>query len=238
MNLKLKKIKLKITFKKEKNYLIIMLNNQPLTNYNKKPIEFLEEKEVKNFIKLYKSYKSTKEIYEDNIFKLLQFKHSLTSENKNIYIKEILNFVDTDSACYRADKGTELELMQKEKLSKLFTYCKKKYGIEFLLQYGVMPIKQSSHNLTLTNNILNNLNNYSLTFFYHITKISHSIIISLNIHDETITNNQAWELVNIETSYNFLKWGEDKEYEKKILLKKKLFTDIMKFKKYFINNRS
>ena len=68
MNLKLKKIKLKITFKKEKNYLIIMLNNQPLTNYNKKPIEFLEEKEAKNFIKLYKSYKSTKEIYEDNIF--------------------------------------------------------------------------------------------------------------------------------------------------------------------------
>ena len=96
-----------------------------------------------------------------------------------------------------------------------------------------MPLKQNVKNHIKIKSILEDLDFITLTYFYHITHVTYSIIISLNLLDRQISPNHAWKVINIENNYNSTNWGKDKENEKKLLLKKKLFTDIIRFKKYF-----
>ena len=227
------KANLDIKSKEINNYFVICINNKIFIDNYKKPVKFFEKKSLHKIISHMKKKKSITKLYQDNILKLLQFNNGITKKNKSVCINEILNYVDTDSTCYIAEKGTELEALQKCEYQKLFSYSKKKYGIELLMQSGVMPLKQNIKNHIKIKSILERLDFITLTYFYHITHITYSIIISLNLLDNQISPKHAWKIINIENNYNSTNWGKDKENEKKLLLKKKLFTDIIRFKKYF-----
>ena len=101
-----------------------------------------------------------------------------------------------------------------------------------------MPFEQSNYNSKIVEKIVKGLDNISLIAFYHIMSFTNSIIVSLNILDENINEQRAWEIINIEHNFNIRKWGNDIENEKKLLLKKKLFIDIINFKKIFNISRS
>ena len=69
----------------------------------------INAKSVISYIKKEKNYKKS------NFFKLLFHSNDLDEEKKSMIKKEILNYIDTDLICYRAEKGTNLELIQQKK---------------------------------------------------------------------------------------------------------------------------
>ena len=96
-----------------------------------------------------------------------------------------------------------------------------------------MPSKQKVSNLAKIMKILNNMNNYYLTAFYFLVKVTYSPIISLNILFDDIPIETVWLDSQLEDYYNQSKWGEDEEQIQKLLLKKNLLTDIINFMEIF-----
>ena len=163
---------------------------------------------------------------------LLFFSNDIDDNKKTIY-EGILNFIDTDTVCFR-DKGKpELLELQKKRWDNYLYFCNKYFCLNFHINYSIFLKKQKMGIHSKMKKILNNMTNYHLTAFYFLVKTTNSIIISLNILFNDTKAGLAWKDSNLEYEYNKSVWGEDSESKKNFLLKKSFFTDIINFISFF-----
>ena len=168
-----------------------------------------------------------------NFMQLLFFSNHI-DYNKKITISEtILNFIDTDTVCFR-DKGKlELLELQKKRWDNYLYFCSKHFYLNFHINYSIFLKRQKIDTHSKIKKIMNKMTNYHLTIFYFLVKTTNSIIISLNILFNDTDAGLAWKDSNLEYEYNKNVWGEDSESKKNFLLKKSFFTDIIKFLSFF-----
>ncbi|MDA9708398.1 hypothetical protein N9V56_02975 [Alphaproteobacteria bacterium] len=168
-----------------------------------------------------------------NFMQLLFFSNDIDDNKKKTISEIILNFLDTDTLCFR-DKGKpELLVLQKKRWDKYLCFCKKHFYLDFHINYGIFFKKQKIDIHCKIKKILNKMTNYHLTAFYFLVKTTNSIIISLNLLFNETKAYLAWKDSNLEYEYNKSIWGEDSESKKNFLLKKSFFTDIIYFISFF-----
>ena len=168
-----------------------------------------------------------------NFMKLLFFSNDIDDNKKKTISESILNFIDTDTVCFR-DKGKpELLEFQKKRWDNYLYFCSKHFYLNFHINYSIFLKKQKIDIHSKIRKILNKMTSYHLTTFYFLVKTTNSIIISLNILFNNIESGLAWEDSNLEYEYNKSVWGEDSEAKKIFLLKKIFFTDIINFISFF-----
>ena len=160
---------------------------------------------------------------------LLFFSNDIDDNKKKTISESILNFIDTDTVCFR-DKGKpELLELQKKRWDNYLYFCKKHFYLDFHINHSIFLKKQKRDIHNKIKKILDKMTNYHLTTLYFLVKISNSIIISLNILFNDTESGLAWKDINLEYEYNKSIWGEDSESKKNFLLKKSFFTDIINF---------
>ena len=164
---------------------------------------------------------------------LLFFSNDIDDNKKKNISESILNFIDTDTVCFRDKDKPELLKLQKKRWDNYLYFCKKHFYLDFHINYSIFLRKQKTNIHTKVKEILNKMTNYHLTTFYFLVKTTNSIIISLNILFNDTEADLAWEDSNLEYEYNKSVWGEDSESKKNFLLKKSFFTDIIKFISFF-----
>ena len=152
---------------------------------------------------------------------------------KKIIYENILNFIDSDTVCFRDKDKPELLKLQKKRWDNYLYFCKKHFYLDFHINYSIFLRKQKINIHSKIKEILNKMTNYHLTTFYFLVKTTNSIIISLNILFNETEVDLAWKDSNLEYEYNKSVWGEDSESKKNFLLKKSFFTDIIKFISFF-----
>ena len=168
-----------------------------------------------------------------NFMQLLFFSNDIDDNKKKTISEDILNFIDTDTVCFR-DKGKpELLELQKKRWDNYLYFCNKHFCLDFHINYSIFLEKQKMAIHSKIKKILNKMTNYHLTTFYFLVKTTNSIIISLNILFNDTEADLAWKDSNLEYEYNKSVWGEDSESKKNFLLKKSFFTDIIKFISFF-----
>ena len=168
-----------------------------------------------------------------NFIQLLFFSNDIDDDKKKNISESILNFIDTDTVCFR-DKGKpELLELQKKRWDNYLYFCKKHFYLDFHINYSIFLKKQKIDIHSKVKKIINKMTNYHLTAFYFLVKITNSIIISLNLLFNDIKAGLAWKDSNLEYEYNKSVWGEDSESKKNFLLKKSFFTDIINFISFF-----
>ncbi len=160
---------------------------------------------------------------------LLFFSNDIDDKKKKTMYESILNFIDTDTVCFRDKEKQELLELQKKRWDNYLHFCKKHLYLEFHVNYSIFLKKQKINIRSKIRKILNKMTNYHLTTFYFLVKTTNSIIISLNILFNNIEADLAWKDSNLEYEYNKNVWGEDSESKKNFLLKKSFFTDIINF---------
>lgn len=176
-----------------------------------------------------KSIVKEKNYKKSNFLKLLFYSNDLNNEKKKIIKKEILNFIDTDLICYRAEKGSDLELLQRKSWDPYLIFCSQKFNLNFKINYSIMPIKQEINNYKKIISIINQMKNYNLTALYFLVQVTNSLLMGLNILYKKISYEVVWKDSHLEDYYNNLKWGEDREKTQKLLLKKFFLIDIINF---------
>ena len=168
-----------------------------------------------------------------NFMQLLFFSNDLDNNKKKTICENILNFIDTDTVCFR-DKGKpELLELQKKRWDNYLYFCNKHFYLDFHINHSIFLKRQKIDIHNKIKKILDKMTNYYLTTFYFLVKTTNSIIISLNILFNDTEAGLAWKDSNLEYEYNESIWGEDSESKKNFLLKKSFFTDIINFISFF-----
>ena len=64
------------------------------------------------------------------------------TKNRNLFVNQILSFIDTDLICYRADQPNELVQLQNKRWDPIISIIEKYTGFRLETFIGVMPSKQ------------------------------------------------------------------------------------------------
>ena len=212
------------------NEYYLLYEEKPFNTFKGNKVLIPMMKSQNQFIKKIDSEFSKK---NSNFIRLLFFSNDIDDNQKKTIFESILNFVDTDTLCFR-DKGKpELLKLQKKSWDNYLYFCNKHFYLDFHINYNIFLKKQKIDIHSKIKKILNKMTNYHLTTFYFLVITTNSIIISLNLLFNDTESGLAWKDSNLEYEYNKSLWGEDSESKKNFLLKKSFFTDIINFISFF-----
>ena len=142
-------------------------------------------------------------------------------DNKNLYINDVLDYIDTDLICYRAENPKELVELQKHKWDPIIVLIEKYIGTDVQVFKGVSPKKQHAIVHDRLNNLINQFDIFKISALHRITNITGSIFLSLCVLKKDISKNEVFELSFLDELWQAENWGLMKKLhrkEKKYLL--------------------
>ena len=136
-------------------------------------------------------------------------------DNKNLYINDILDYIDTDLICYRAENPKELVELQKNKWDPIILFLEKYIGTKVEVFQGILPKKQHANVHVKLNNIINQFDIFEISALHRITNITGSIFLSLCVLKKDISKNEVFELSLLDELWQAENWGFDEETSQK-----------------------
>jgi chaperone required for assembly of F1-ATPase len=144
-------------------------------------------------------------------------------EEKNSYINDIINFIDTDLICYRADGPNDLVSHQNKYWDPIVLLIEKYIDTNVTIFKGVMPSKQSSKVHHRFKNLIVELSDVQISVLHRITNLVGSVFLSLCILKKDLTNKQAFELSFLDELWQAENWGYEEDASEK---RKKIRTEL------------
>ena len=216
------------TILKTNSYFLLLFNkklfNTPMNNAVK-----IHDKKIAFSLKEYLNLNIKKKKKYKYFEKILYFYFDLSIRNRTILEKKIIDNLDSDLLCYRADKYTELEKIQSKMFDPLVLFVKEKFMLDFQVENSVIPFKQDNKNVIVLNKILKKLDNLKFTTYYFINNLTNSNIIALNFLVNNIKLQNIWNCLSLDETYSFRKWGKDKDAIEMLNNKKKELDEIINF---------
>ena len=136
-------------------------------------------------------------------------------DNKNLYIDDILDYIDTDLICYRAENPKELVELQKNKWDPIILLIEKYIGTKVHVFEGVLHKKQHYTVHDRLNNLINQFDIFEISALHRITNITGSIFLSLCVLKKDISKNEIFELSFLDELWQEKNWGFDEENSQK-----------------------
>ena len=136
-------------------------------------------------------------------------------DNKNLYINDILDYIDTDLICYRAENPKELVELQKNKWDPIILLIEKYIGTKVNVFEGVLPKKQHATVHDRLNNLINQFDIFEISALHRLTNITGSIFLSLCVLKKDISKNEVFELSLLDELWQAENWGFDEETSRK-----------------------
>ena len=136
-------------------------------------------------------------------------------DNKNLYINDILDYIDTDLICYRAENPKELVELQKNKWDPIILLIERYIGTKVQVFQGILPKKQHATVHVKLNDIINQFDIFEISALHRITNITGSIFLSLCVLKKDISKNEIFELSFLDELWQEKNWGFDKENSQK-----------------------
>ena len=217
-----------IEIKNDDDNLFFLINKKLLKTFKGEIVSTRNKNIAFKLRKEFNKYNSKESLYKSDLIKLLFYSYEL---NRKVVLKYLVEYLDTDTLCYRAEKATELELIQDKLWNPLLEYFFNKYNIKINIIPGIMPIKQPLEIKNKFISTLSELSSFSLCSFYFITNVTNSVIIALNILEGKLSIKNGLKLSLLEQDYNIQKWGKVKEANMYFNQKFLFLKNIMNFEK-------
>jgi chaperone required for assembly of F1-ATPase len=132
-------------------------------------------------------------------------------DNKNLYINDILDYINTDLICYRAENPKELVELQKKKWDPIILLIEKYIGTKVRVFEGVLPKKQHATVHDRLDNLINQFDIFEISVLHRITNITGSIFLSLCVLKKDISKNEVFELSFLDELWQAENWGLGEE---------------------------
>lgn len=130
-------------------------------------------------------------------------------------VEEISGFGGTDLVCYRADAPRELAERQIAAWDPLLDWADGRYGARLAVTTGLMPIDQDAAALRALQTQVEAVPDWELAPLHTITTVSGSLIIGLAVLADHLDAEQAFEIGQLDESYQIDRWGMDREAEQR-----------------------
>ncbi len=136
-------------------------------------------------------------------------------DNRNLYIDDILDYIDTDLISYRAENPKELVELQKNKWDPIILLIEKYIDSKVQVFEGVLPKKQHSTIHVRLNNLINQFDIFEISALHRITNITGSIFLSLCALKKDISKKEIFQLLFLDELWQAENWGFDEESSQK-----------------------
>ena len=135
-------------------------------------------------------------------------------DNRKQYVDDVLDFVNTDLICYRADKPIDLVQWQSKNWDPIISKVEKYINYKINIFKGIMPVRQDKQIHLKITTFLTEFSDLEIAVLHRITNITGSIFLTLCILKNDKIKKNAFELSYLDELWQAEKWGYEEEASK------------------------
>ncbi|MCZ6861494.1 MAG: ATPase [Alphaproteobacteria bacterium] len=128
-------------------------------------------------------------------------------------IDELAAYGETDLLCHRADRPAELVTRQDTAWRPLLDWAAQKYSADLKVTIGILPQPQPKQALAALRGAVAGFDDMMLAGLHSATTASGSLIIGLALAEGRIDAAGAFEISQVDETFQIERWGEDAELE-------------------------
>lgn len=129
--------------------------------------------------------------------------------------KNLLNFVDTDLLCYRAEESDvfkrELAKLQNEKWQPVLDWFEHNFGAVFIVTSGILPVEQPEKTVKIMHEVIKSYEPVKLAALYLVSAVFCSVVLGVAFMEEKFDADEAFTISQLDEIYQSEKWGKDSE---------------------------
>jgi len=138
----------------------------------------------------------------------------LTSGDLATFAEPIAAYAGSDLLCYREDRDAVLQAEQATAWNPLLAWAEQRYGIEFALAQGVLPIDQPDATIAALRGAVLSHDPFRLAPLTLLVTIGGSLVAGLALAEKAYPAEALWEAVSLDELYQERRWGADDEAQK------------------------
>ena len=141
----------------------------------------------------------------------------------------IAAYAESDLFCYRDARDPALQAEQAAAWNPLLAWAETRYGVEFALTQGVLPVDQPDATVAALHNALRLLDPWRITALTPVVTIGGSLVAGLALVEEAFDAELLWEAVSLDELYQERRWGADSEAQKTRAAHKRDWDNAVRF---------
>ena len=197
--------------KKSSNSYEILLDENVLKTPMKKELTIQNSKIAEE---IYNEWNQDKNIVDTDamiFYGIISTSIDKISNNRILYVNEILNFIDTDLICYRAEEPNDLVHWQSKNWDPILLKVEKYIDNKIDVFKGIMPSKQKKGIKFKITKFLTKFSDLEIIALHKITNITGSVFLSLCILNNDIIKEKVFELSHLDELWQAETWGYEEE---------------------------
>lgn len=207
----MKKFWKKVQLKKFQNTYQIFLDDKILTTPLKKKLVVFNAKIAEELFEEWNQDVNVIDTDDMIFYGILSTSIDKIYNYRKLYIKNILDFIDTDLICYRSEKPDSLVKWQCKNWDPILLKAEKYIKNNIKVNSGIMPLKQDKEIHIRITELLSKLSNLEIIAFHRITNLTGSIFLSLCIYENDLIKKNAFELSYLDELWQAKNWGCENE---------------------------
>ena len=133
------------------------------------------------------------------------------SVHRDRIIAETLRYAGTDMLCYRAEGPVDLVIRQEENWTPLLDWAAETYGARLSVTSGILPLAQPGEAIQALREAVNELSDMELAALSNVAAATGSLVVALALMETELDAEGAFEVSQLEESWQIEQWGEDEE---------------------------
>lgn len=135
----------------------------------------------------------------------------LVPERRPAIVGDVADYAATDLVCYRADSPPALVARQHAAWQPLLDWVAERYGAALAVTAGVLPRRQPPEALAALRRAVEAQDDLALVALRAATAAAGSLVIGLALLEGRIGAAEAFELSQLDETFQIERWGEDAE---------------------------
>lgn len=130
------------------------------------------------------------------------------------FAEPIAAYATSELFCYREDGDPALQSEQIAAWNPLLAWAEQRYGIEFALAQGVLPIDQPETTIAALRDAVLSHDPFRLAPLTLLVTIGGSLVAGLALIENAYTAAELWDAVSLDELYQERRWGADSEAQR------------------------
>ena len=189
----------------------LLLDNKKLTTPMKKELVLPSEILVNEVLREWDQNSDNINIDDLVFYGVLSTAIDKVNLEKEAYVNDIIDFIDTDLICYRAESPNDLIALQNKSWNPILLLIQKYIDVKIKVFKGVMPSNQDQKVHTEIKKLISNLNDVQISVLHRITNLIGSIFLSLCILKKDLLKEDAFECSFLDELWQAKNWGHEED---------------------------
>ena len=125
------------------------------------------------------------------------------------FAEPVAAYAATDLLCYRDDRDALLQAEQAAAWNPLLAWAEARYGVEFEMTRGILPIDQPPATVTALRAAVLALDPWRMTALTPLVTIGGSLVAGLAMVEGAFGTEDLWSAVSLDEQYQERRWGAD-----------------------------